>query len=143
MIKLDFTEDIQAPVERVFNYVTDFRTAAEWQEGVIESSQTPDAPTQVGTKVKSVRMLLGQRLESTGEVTEFVPNQKFAFKSTSGPVQFNLSQVFAPSGGGTKVDVHIEMEAGGFLKVAEGMLAGNLKQQMQDQGKKLKEILES
>src|SRR5512143_3116350 len=140
MIKLDFSENINAPVERVFAYITDFRTAAEWQDGVIESSQTPDAPTQVGTKVKMIRMLLGQRLEGTGEVTEFVPNQKFTFKSASGPVQFNLMQTFAPADGGTKVDTHVEMEAAGFLKVAEGMIAGNLKQQFQDQARKLKEI---
>ncbi len=143
MIKLDFSESIQAPVERVFAYVTDFRTAAEWQDGVIESTQTPDAPTQVGTKLKTVRMLMGQRLEAAGEVTEFVPNEKFAFKSTSGPIQFSFDQKFASTDGGTKLDIHVEMEASGFLKVAEGAIAGNLKKQFEDQAKKLKEIMES
>ncbi len=143
MIKLDFSDTINSPVDRVFKYVTDFRTAAEWQDGVIESTQTPDAPTQLGTKVKSIRVLMGQRIEGTGEVTEFVPNQKFAFKTTSGPVQFNMRQTFASSDGGSRVDTHVELETGGVLKIAEPMLAGNFKQQIEGQTRKLKEILES
>ena len=143
MIRLDFSQQIKAPVERVFAYVTDLRTAAEWQDGVVESSPTPDASPQIGTRVKTVRLLMGQRLETRGEVTEFVPNRKFAFKSTAGPVQFNMSQTFAPADGGTRVNTHMEMEAAGFMKVAEPVVAANLKQQFDAQEKKLKEILES
>jgi uncharacterized membrane protein len=143
MIKQEFTQEIKAPVEKVFAFVTDFRTAPQWQDGVIESSQTPDGPTQLGTKMKTVRTFLGQKLEATGEVTEFVPNQKFAFKSTSGPIKFSFMQTFTPVPGGTKVDVNVQMEPGGFFKLAEGALAGNLKQTMEAQAEKLKKVLES
>ena len=142
MIKQEFTQQINAPVEKVFAYVTDFRKNAEWQEGVIESSQTPDGPTTRDTKFKTVRTFLGQKLEATGEVTEFEPNKKFAFKSTSGPIKFSLTQSFESAGGGTKVSMLVEMEAGGFFKLAEGALAGNLKKTFEDQAVKLKAMLE-
>ncbi len=77
MIKLDFTQEIKAPLEKVFAFVTDFRNAAKWQNGVSESSQTPDGPTQLGTKMKTIRTFLGQRLEAAAEVTEFAANQYF------------------------------------------------------------------
>lgn len=143
MVKQDFVQEINAPVEKVFAFVTDFRTAPQWQDGVIESSQTPDGPTQVGTKMKTVRTFLGQKLEATGEVTELVPNQKFAFKSTSGPIKFSLSQTFTPIPTGTKMELHVEMEPGGFFKLAEGALAGNLKQTFEAQAAKLKQVLEA
>lgn len=143
MIKLDRSDVIKSPIERVFAYVTDFHRMVEWQNDVAEASQTPDGPTQMGTKVKMIRMLLGQRLEATAEVTEFVPNQKMAVKSVSGPVHFQMTQTFSPAEGGTKVDMHMEMETGGVLKVAEPMVAGNIREQMEQQSKKLKEILES
>ncbi len=54
-----------------------------------------------------------------------------------------MSQSFAPADGGTKVDTHMEMEASGFMKVAEPVIATNLRQQFDSQEKKLKEILES
>jgi uncharacterized membrane protein len=143
MIKLDFTQEIKAPVEKVFAFVTDFRNAAKWQNGVIESSQSPDGPTQLGTKLKTVRTFLGQRLEATAEVTDFAANQKVAFKSTSGPIQFNFLQTFSSVSGGTKVDIHVEMEGSGFFKVAEGAFGSNLKKELESQGQKLKEVLEA
>jgi uncharacterized membrane protein len=143
MIKLDFTQEIKASLEKVFAFATDFRNAAKWQNGVIESSQTPDGPTRLGTKMKTIRTFLGQRLEATAEVTEFAANQKVAFKSTSGPIQFHFVQTFSSMPGSTKVEVHVEMEAGGFFKLAEGALAGNLKKELEAQGQKLKEVLEA
>lgn len=143
MIKHDFTAEIKAPVDKVFAFTTDFRKNAEWQDGVIESTPTPDGPSQLGTKFKTVRTFLGQHLEATGEVTEFVPNKRFAFKSTSGPAQFTLAQDFESIPGGTKVSVHVEMEAGGFFKLAEGALAGNLKKELEAQSQKLKALLEA
>jgi uncharacterized protein YndB with AHSA1/START domain len=142
MIKQDFTQEIKAPVEKVFAYVTDFRKNAEWQDGVTESTQTPDGPTQLGTKFKTARTFLGQKLEATGEVTEFVPNKKFAFKTNSGPIQFSLAQTFESISGGTKLNLHVEMEAGGFFKLAEGALGGNFKKTLDEQSQKLKMILE-
>lgn len=143
MIKQEFTQEIKAPLEKVFAFVTDFRNIPKWQNGVSESSQTPDGPTQVGTKVKMVRTLLGQRLEATAEVVEFVPEQKVALKTVSGPIQFQLTQTFSSIPGGTRVDIQMEMEAGGFFKLAEGALAGNMKKEFEAQGQKLKELLEA
>jgi uncharacterized protein YndB with AHSA1/START domain len=142
MITQDFTQEINAPVEKVFAFSTDFRNNSKWQDGVIETTQTPDGPTQVGTKVKDVRTFLGQKMDSTFEVTEFEPNKKVAFKSTSGPIQFMFMQSFESTGSGTKVSVHVEMEAKGFFKLAEGALGSNVKKTFEEQSAKLKSILE-
>jgi len=143
MVTHGSTVEIKAPVEKVFAFITDFRRYHEWQDGIIESSQMPDGPTQLGTKFKNVRTFVGQRLDVTGEVTEFVPNKKFAVKSTSGPIKFNLSQTFEPVAAGTKTTIQVEMEAGGFFKLAEGALAGNLKKEFDAQAEKLKALLEA
>ena len=142
MIKQDFSQEINAPVEKVFAYVTDFHKFTEWQDGIIEATPIPDGPTRLGTQFKTIRTMLGQKLEATGEVTEFEPNRKFAFKSTSGPIQFHLRQTYESISGGTKINIHIEVEAGGFFKLAEGALAGNMKKMMESQVMKLKDILE-
>jgi uncharacterized protein YndB with AHSA1/START domain len=142
MISQDFSQEINAPVEKVFAFSTDFRNNSKWQDGVIETTQTPDGPTQVGTKVKDVRTFLGQKMDSTFEVTEFEPNRKVAFKSTSGPIQFMFVQKFESTGNGTKVSVHVEMEAKGFFKLAEGALGNTLKKTFEEQSAKLKSILE-
>ncbi len=142
MIRLDFTQDIKAPVERVFAYVTDFRRAAEWQDDVVEATPKSNSRPRIGTKVKTVRLLMGERLESMGLVTEYVPNKKFAFKSTSGPVKFSVSQTFTSANGGTRLETHMEMDPADFMQVSEGVVAASLKQQFSQQERKLKEILE-
>ncbi len=142
MIKQEFAQEIHAPLEKVFAFVTDFRNAPQWQNGVIESSQSPDGPTRSGTKVKTVRTLFGQRLEAAAEVVEFVPDRKVVLKTVSGPIQFRLTQTFTSMPGGTKVEIQMEMEAGGFFKLAEGALAGNMKKEFEAQGQKLKALLE-
>jgi uncharacterized protein YndB with AHSA1/START domain len=142
MIRLDFTQEIKAPVQRVFQYVTDFRTIPEWQDSVVESMAAPRGRTHVGMKVKIVRLFMGERLETAGEVTEYVPNQKFAFKSKGGPVRYNLSQTFSSVNGGTRLDTHMEMDTADYMQVSEGAVAAGLKQQFNEQERKLKEILE-
>jgi uncharacterized protein YndB with AHSA1/START domain len=143
VVKHSFTIEIKAPVAKVFAYVTDFRRNAEWQDGVAESSQTPDGPTQLGTKFRTVRTFLGQHLEGTGEVTEFVSDQKIAFKTTSGPIELKLTQTFEPTAEGTRATTEMEMEPKGFFKVAEGAITSNLRQTMESQAARLKSILES
>ena len=143
MIKYELTEEIKAPVDKVFAYSTDFRNNAKWQDGVVESTPTPEGPTQLGTKFKTVRTFLGQHLEATGEVTEFIPNKKFAFKATSGTGQFNLAQTFESIPSGTKTTIRMELEPGGVFKLAEGALAGNLKKTFESQTAKLKELMEA
>ena len=142
MIALDFDQRIQAPIEKAFAYVTDLRRATEWQAGVSESSQTPDGPTQIGTRFRTVRTIFGKRIEATGEVTEFVANEKCAFRSTSGPMQFSLRQTFEPEGEGTRVHLHVEIEGSGLFKVAEGALKNNLAREFEKQARRLREILE-
>ena len=143
MVKLDFTQQINAPVEKVFPFVTDFRNNTKWQSGIIESSQTPDGPTQVGTLNKVVRTFLGQRIEATIEVVELVPNKKFAIRSVNAPIHLSMQQTYEPAEGGTKINIHVEMEGAGFFKLAEGALAGNVKKEFEAQTQKLKELMEA
>lgn len=143
MIKHDFTVDIKAPVEKVFAFATDFRNNSKWQDDVQATTQTPDGPTQLGTKFTTVRTVFGQKIEAIGEVTEFVPNQKFTFTAASGPMHMKFSQSFEAIPGGTKTSVHVEAEPGGVFKLAEGALAGQMKLQMESQAQKLKTILET
>jgi len=142
MITEDFEQEINVPVEKVFAFVSDFRNNSKWQDGIIETTQTPDGPTQVGTTIRDVRTFLGQKMDSTMEVTEFEPNKKIAFKSTSGPIQFSFLQTFESAGGSTKVHVHVEMEAKGFFKIAEGALGSTMKKTFEEQSAKLKSMWE-
>ena len=97
----------------------------------------------VGAKTREVRRLAGQRLESVAEVTVYEPNSKIAYKSTSGPVQWEAWYTFEPVGDGTKLTIVGEAEAGSLFKLAEGLVARQFEKGMQSALVALKEILEA
>jgi hypothetical protein len=97
----------------------------------------------VGTQGVNVRTVIGQRLESTFEVTEFAPNRLFVTRSLTGPVSFTLRNTLIPVAGGTRLQFLLEGEPRGFFKVAEPVLASMVKKEVADDLARLKALLES
>ena len=142
MIKHDFTIDIQAPIARVFDYTTDFRNFVQWQDGVSAATQTPEGPTRAGTTFSLKRTFLGKSMEAAGVVTDLVQNERCAFKTTAGPIQLSVTQTYEAIADGTRVNLHLEAEPGGFFKLAEGAIDRQIQAAFDTQVQKLKAVLE-
>ncbi len=142
MVKIEASTEIKRPVEEVFAYLSNPETTPEWNAIVLESKATPPGPVKVGTKIHSVVKLLGRRVEGTADVTEFVPNKRFAFKGST-PFPNELASSVAPTAGGTKVTLSGQFEPGGFFKLAEPILSRIMKKQIEAQLDTLKEMLEA
>lgn len=134
---------INQPVERVYTYLADVRNNPKWQVGILETRADHDGPATVGTKVTDVRTFIGRKIEITYEVVEMVPDKLLSLKSISGPFPFKGTTTLESVDGGTRVTTGFEMEATGFFKLAEGLVASSLKKDLETSFAKLKEILES
>lgn len=144
MAKVEASVVINRPVAEVFAYATDLNTHSKWHEGLIEAKQTSSGPTGVGSTYRYVTQMAGQKkLETAGEVTEYVHNAKYAFKSTSGPFPLKGGFAFESAAGGTQVRFFAEAEPGGFFKLAEPILVGTMQKQMQTSLGNLKKLLEA
>jgi carbon monoxide dehydrogenase subunit G len=77
------------------------------------------------------------------EITDFVPSEKFGFNNVAGPVQVKAVVTFKTVGTATRLNFSGQGEPGGVFKLAEGMLAKQVKSQMEDNLKRLKSVLES
>jgi len=141
MIKVEKSVTINKPVEEVFAFVVNHENTTKWQGGV--EAIIPEGPANVvGSKYTEVRKFMGQEMKSNLEITAFVENAKWAAKVLKGPVPYEVTATFEPSGGGTKMTTHVEGEPKGFFKVAEGMLTGQLGKSLEEDGDRLKKILE-
>jgi uncharacterized membrane protein len=127
----------------IFAYISDFRNDPKWQEGIVDAKANPDGPATVGTQVRTVRRFMGQRVESTAQVTELEPDKRMVLKSLSGPFPFLAQITLEPVESATKVIFHVEIEPKGFFKLAEGMLAGNMKKDLEGSLANLKDQMES
>ena len=143
MINFETSVVINRPVEQVFAYVDNTDNDTKWQEGVLESKQDPVGPVAVGTKVNQSFQFLGQRLETSFEVTEHEPNQSVKYKSISGPIDFESLTTFETVDDGTKLNLALEADVSGVFKLAEPLVARNAKSQWEKSFASLKEVLET
>ena len=68
MAKLEFSTVINRPVDEVFAVLSNPENTPKWESGSHEVKLTSDGPIGVGTTYRSVRTVLGRRLESEAEI---------------------------------------------------------------------------
>jgi uncharacterized membrane protein len=144
---------INRPIDAVFAYLADIAKGMEWQSELLEVQQTSDGPVGIGTNLREIRRLLGRNMETSFTITDFDPESKLGFKSTSGPIPmrayYSLESV-SPEGvnqegsvDATRVNMTVEAELTGIFKMTEPLVVHSAKRQMDADIAKLKEILEA
>jgi uncharacterized protein YndB with AHSA1/START domain len=143
MITHELEIPINRPVEAVFAYLTDVTTYTRWQPGLVEYRQTSAGPLAVGSTGVAVRTVMGQRNESTWQVTELVANRAYTLKSTSGPLAYEHAHTLQTEGSSTRLQVRFQAQPTGLLKIAEPMMAGGIKKDLDEGYQHLKALLDS
>ncbi len=142
MINFDFSALIDRPMKDVFAFVADPNNMSKWNSAVVSLQQVTPGAVGVGTKFKSVGEALGRRIEGELQVTAYEPDTKCGFQLNAGPMQLNLTITFKTVGTGTKVSLNGEGNPGGIFKLAEGVMAGQMKSMMEGNLARLKTVLE-
>jgi carbon monoxide dehydrogenase subunit G len=134
---------IQCPPEKVFTFMTDFNNDIHWWKGVLESKRLSGDGLGVGTTYWQISQVVGRKLETTFEITEYEPYEKATLKTLSGPMPHTATFVFEPVEDGTKLTFVADVETGGLFRMAESVLAGLLKKMTQDNFGNLKALMEA
>ena len=142
MIEVKQDIHIDKPAAEVFAFISDFGKSAQWQSGLVRSEQTSSGAMGVGATGVVVQKFMGKEMSNEIVVTSYEAPKRFGAKTTSGPVQFQFEASLAEMGGGTHVSMHMTGEAGGFFKLAEGMVQKELEKSIGGDLAKLKQVLE-
>lgn len=140
MIKIERSIVIDRPVDEVFALVTDGSKASGWQRGLEAVEGRTDL---VGSQYTEVRKLMGKEMKSTMEVSTYEPDSRWVTRVVKGPVPFEVTVTFEPSGGGTRMTTRIDGQPTGFFKVAEGMFRNQLEKSIDEDTLRLKGMLEA
>ncbi len=144
MARVEVSRLINRPVAEVFDYVANHpENITEWGVGWLEMERTSEGAMRPGATFRSVGKFLGKRIEQTYEVTEYVPNESVAAKSTSGPLATQWRYTFEPQDGATRVTGVAEFEPGGLFKLANPLIEAAAKRQLETDLSNLKDLLES
>jgi carbon monoxide dehydrogenase subunit G len=142
VINLDLNTLIDRPVKDVFAFVANPNNMPKWNTAVVNIQQSTPGAVGVGTKFKSTSEALGRRMEGEVQVTAYEPDSKSGFQMNAGPVQVNVTLTFKPVGTGTKLNLNAQGNPGGIFKLAEGVMAGQIKSMMEANLARLKSTLE-
>jgi Polyketide cyclase / dehydrase and lipid transport len=142
MINLISTKLIYRPIQQIFDFISTPENDFQWQYGTLKSAQTSEGGIGVGTFFRSIGHFMGHRIQGTFEVTEYEPNQKYGFKSLSGPLHSQTLYTFEIAGGGTKVNIATQATITNLFQIDENILEKKLRKQLKENLELLKDILE-
>ena len=128
--------EVEAPLSTVYNQWTQFESFPQFMGGVDEVKQLDD------THLHWVVNVHGQRREFDAEVTEQHPDERVAWKSTSGPNQAGVVTFHKLDDATTRVMIQIDWEPEGLVEKA-GAALGFDDRQVKADAQKFKEFIES
>lgn len=134
---------IDRSVEDVSAFISTPINLPKWQSMVAKVEPVSSGPVGVGSKFNVHSELMGRKVDGVMDVTDYEPPSKFGFKNIAGPVQIQVMASFKTVGTGTRMDFNAKGEPGGVFKLAQGVLAKQVKSRLEDILTRLKSVLES
>jgi carbon monoxide dehydrogenase subunit G len=128
--------DIDRSPEDVYAYLTDVSNLPKWQSGVHSARRD-------GSQIHESRHMLGRELNTTLEIEDEDPPRVFALRAVNSPVPFSVRHELEPSGGGTRLTVTGEGDAGLLPGFAAGIMARRAEKQFRKDFERLKRLLEA
>ena len=111
MSVVEHTTEVDVPVRVAYDQWTQFESFPEFMEGVTRVVQQGD------TSLEWTAEIMGKEKSWTAEIVEQVPDQRIAWRSTSGAPNAGIV-TFQPTGDNTtRVTLRIEAEPAAFLAV--------------------------
>ena len=145
-VHFEASVEIERPVEEVFGYVTVPENLPEWAGPVIEVRDVQKAaPDQLrqGDKFTAAAKFLGRRFETPCEVTDYLSNRQFSFRSTGGPVPQEFTYAFEPTLEGTRFTQSVEAQPGAFFRLTGPLFEAAGRRQINNDLETLKDLLEA
>ena len=136
MSTIEQSVDVEVPVRTAYNQWTQFEDFPRFMEGIEEVNQLTD------TKLHWVAKIAGARREWDAQITEQTPDQRIAWKATSGAQNDGVVTFHRIDDSHTRVMLQLDFDPEGFVEKAGDML-GVVKARTHGDLDRFKEFIES
>lgn len=143
MFSFTLNTKIYRPLQEVFKFVATPENDFEWQYGTLTSTQVSGGAIGVGTLFRTKGHLIRRLVEGVYEITEYETNQKYGFKSLSGPMRLHTLYTFEISYGSTRINMFFQVSPEDFFKANDASVEKSVKKQCRENLALLKSILET
>ena len=135
--------EINRPVEKVFSFFSNVDNRRRRRLGLEVLQQTSAWSVKVGTTWQQTIRAMGQRMESTTEISGYEPNNKWKEKASSSSIKEAVNITLDSVEGDTRVSSLADLKIGSFLNLSWPIVIRTLKKQMQSDINRLKAVLEA
>ena len=105
MAKVERNVTINAPVDKVFSYISDPNNQLEWLPGITEVSDIKGKG--VGQRFSFTYKMMGISFKGECEITEVIPSERIVLKSSGGIVS-TWTWTFRSEDGATSINLVVE-----------------------------------
>lgn len=120
-MKVRRTVVVDRPIERVFDYLSDFAHLTEWDPGTEEAVRS-SGDGGVGTTYRVLSRFAGRRIPLVYTVTGWQQGQRFRAEASTASMQAVDVMTFAPVGTGTVVSYDATFTSSGGLRCVAWLL---------------------
>lgn len=143
MITIDLSTLVDRSPQDIFDFLSNPLNLPKWQTMIAKIEQVTPGEPAIGTKYRVFARALGRDIEGEMQISAFEMPHKVGFVNQSGPMRVNITVTVKPVGSGAKIALHAEGNPGGVFALAEGILAGKIKSEMEINLARLKAVLEN
>ena len=118
MIRFDYQYSVDAPVESVFEYISNPHNDEQWQAACRRARLRERKPVAPGSEFDTQVGFLGRNLYFLVRVFEHDRDYRYGYETIAGPLYYRGVYLFTPTDANTtQVDWHFEAEPGTFFGI--------------------------
>lgn len=134
---------IDRPQDEVWSYMTDLVNTPQWMAAIVAMEPLGGGPAGPGARYSVHSTAGGRRVERQAEICLWEPMAGFALRSEEGGISAVYEYRCAPSNGGTRVSLHANCTARGWLwRLLHPLIVRMMRRTDGDQLERLKAVLE-
>ncbi|MCI5048203.1 MAG: SRPBCC family protein [Aquisalinus sp.] len=143
MGKTTATRHITAPVEKVFQAISDVSTFAQTNPNIVNIEMLSTQTSGVGTRFRETRSMNGREATTELEFTEYVENEHVRIVSDAGGTIWDTLMKLTPEGETTRLDMQMDARPYKLMsKIVTPLISGMVNKAVQEDMDGLKERLE-
>ena len=114
MATVTVSNEIAAPLDRVFQTFTDIEHGPTRVSGIKKLEMMTPGPVHLGTRWLETREVMGRLDTAEMEITSFERNRMYTITHYKARVRIDTTFRFEPTDGGTTVTVEFDLDSGGL-----------------------------
>jgi uncharacterized protein YndB with AHSA1/START domain len=138
-MKLQISVEIDRPIDRVFEYVSNPDKRTQWDSDLVETRRTSGGELGVGSTSEDVYEMNGRRMAFQTSITEWSPPSTLSWRGVADSVTAQGHWTFDETDAGTRVNLAMEMDTSNpIFKLMAPLMRGKMQQQMAETSQKMK-----